>query len=61
MFFDPQPSPLQQAFLAVGIDLREYQQSIPENFKARSQHTALLYWAFKRMHGLPSVQNYIAC
>jgi DNA-directed RNA polymerase specialized sigma24 family protein len=61
MFFDPQPSPLQQAFLAVGIDLREYQQSVPENFKARSQHTALLYWAFKRMHGLPSVQNYIAC
>jgi len=61
MCFDPQPSSLQQAFLAVGIDLREYQQCIPENFKARSQHTALLYWAFKRMHGLPSVQNYIAC
>lgn len=61
MCFEEQPSALQQAFLAVGIDLREYQLVVPGSFKARSQHTALLYWAYKRMTKLPAVQEYIAC
>ncbi len=61
MCFEEQVSPLQQAFLALGIDLRDYQQLIPDTFKARSQHTALLYWAYKRMAKLSSVQGYIAC
>jgi DNA-directed RNA polymerase specialized sigma24 family protein len=61
MCFEEQPSSLQEAFLAVGVDLQKYQQALAGTFKARSQHTALLYWAYKRMTNLPAVQEYIAC
>jgi DNA-directed RNA polymerase specialized sigma24 family protein len=61
MCFEERPSQLQKAFLAAGINLQEYQQVLPGTSKARSQHTALLYWAYKRMTKLPAVQEYIAC
>ena len=59
MCFEARPTALQQAFLAVDVDLREYQQDVSTTFKARSQHTALLYWAYKRINVLPAVHEYL--
>lgn len=47
MHFDRHPTPLQQAFLDAGIDLREYQQALPLSPLERSRHTALVSCAYK--------------
>ncbi len=60
MSFEEQPTPLQKAFLQVGIRLEEYQQPIPDDFKTRSKYTALLYYAYKRVAQLVRIQEYTA-
>lgn len=60
MCFDTQPTPLQKAFLEVGIQLQQYRQPIPTNDRERSRHLSLLSCAYKRIAHLPSVQRYIA-
>lgn len=60
MSFDSQPTPLQKAFLTVGISLQEYQQLPSENSVKRARHSALLSLAYKRIARLPiidAVQN----
>jgi DNA-directed RNA polymerase specialized sigma24 family protein len=59
MSFDTHPTPLQAAFLKVGIELRQYQQPLPTDLKERSRHVSLLTHAYKRIARLPCVQRYI--
>lgn len=49
MSFNRKPTPLQGAFLTVGIDLQDYQQSLPESPVERARHAALLSLAYKRI------------
>jgi DNA-directed RNA polymerase specialized sigma24 family protein len=49
MDFNRKPTALQMAFSAVGIDLQEYQQPLPQDPIERSRHTSLLYLAYKRL------------
>ncbi len=49
MCFDIQPTPLQKAFLAEGIDLEEYQQHLSGDPVQRSRHAALVSLAYKRI------------
>jgi RNA polymerase sigma factor (sigma-70 family) len=49
MQFEEEPSALQKAFLAQGIDLRTYQQSLPDDPVARARYAALVYVAYKRV------------
>ncbi|MBV9228252.1 MAG: hypothetical protein JOZ18_02975 [Chloroflexi bacterium] len=58
MSFDEQPTPLQKAFLQVGIRLEEYQQPLPEDLKERSKYAALLYHAYKRVAKLARIREY---
>ena len=60
MYFDKQPTPLQQAFLEAGILLDQYRQPLPTDIRERNQHTSLLSHATKRIAQLPCVQEYIA-
>ena len=60
MRFETQPTPLQTAFLEVGIDLRKYQKSLPADPKERSRQLSLVTYAYKRIASLPCVQQYIA-
>lgn len=56
---DEERTPLQEAFLAVGIDLHEYQQLLPESPRERYRQSSLLCYAYKRVGHLPRVQEYI--
>lgn len=47
--FSTQPTPLQEAFLSVGIDLQEYEQLLPENPVERARHASLVSLAYKRV------------
>jgi len=58
MSFEEQPTPLQKAFLQVGIRLEEYQQPLPNDLKERSKYAALLYHAYKRVAQLAHIQEY---
>jgi DNA-directed RNA polymerase specialized sigma24 family protein len=58
MSFDAEPTKLQEAFLKVGIQLRDYQNCVPHQPRDRRNHAALLYYAYKRIAQLPSVQEY---
>jgi DNA-directed RNA polymerase specialized sigma24 family protein len=49
MSFNEQLTPLQAAFLKVGIDIEEYQQPLPVCPKERARHAALLSIAYKRI------------
>ena len=49
MFFDKQPTPLQQAFRNVGIQLQNYQGSLPINSVERTRYASLLSLAYKRV------------
>ena len=49
MQFEEEPSALQKAFLAQGIDLRAYQRPLPDDPVARDRHAALVYVAYKRV------------
>jgi hypothetical protein len=60
MYFDAPPTPLQRAFLAVGIQLRQFRRPLPANRRERDRHAALLSYAYKRIAHLPCVQEYIA-
>lgn len=59
MSFFGQPTALQQAFLAAGIDLERYIRPLPNNRRERSQHMSLLNYALRRVARLPCVQEYI--
>ncbi len=61
MHFDEEPTPLQKAFLGVGIHLQEYQQPLPEDPKARGRFAALVYYAYKRIAKNLAVQLYVTC
>jgi len=58
MSFDEQPTPLQRAFLQVGIHLEDYQQPLPDSLKERSKNAALLYHAYKRVAQLARIREY---
>lgn len=60
MHFGKQPTPLQKAFLEVGIDLRQYQRPLPADPQERGRHLSLLTHAYRRIASLPRVQQYIA-
>jgi DNA-directed RNA polymerase specialized sigma24 family protein len=60
MCFETQSTPLQMAFIEVGIDLRDYQRPLPTDPKERSRHISLVTYAYKRIAGLKAVQQYIA-
>ncbi len=59
MYFDAQPTPLQESFLDVGIELQQYQNPLPTNPRERSRHISLLSQAYKRVSHLPSLQEHI--
>lgn len=59
MSFHGQPTALQQAFLAVGIDLERYLRPLPNDRRERNQHMSLLNYALRRVAHLPCVQEYI--
>jgi DNA-directed RNA polymerase specialized sigma24 family protein len=61
MAFDAEPTPLQQAFLDVGIRLQEYQQPLSANHAERARHSALLYQAYKRISHLSELNNEECC
>ena len=60
MYFDEEPTPLQRAFLQVGICLQDYQQSTPDDSIEAGRVASILYQAYKRVANLESVQQYIA-
>ena len=51
-------TPLQQAFLAIGIQLQDYRQPLPDDPIERSRHASLLSIARKRVATLPCLQQY---
>ena len=59
MHFAGEPTPLQEAFLAVGIHLQEYQRPLPEDLKDRGRFAALVYCAYKRIAKNLAVQLYV--
>jgi DNA-directed RNA polymerase specialized sigma24 family protein len=58
-FDEEEPTQLQKAFLEVGIQLQDYQNLLPTHPQKRRNHTSLLYYAYKRIAQLPSVQEYV--
>lgn len=48
-FDDDEYTPLQRAFLLVGIRLQDYQDLLPEDRAAKSRHASLLTVAYKRL------------
>ncbi len=52
MAFETEPTPLQAAFLQIGIDFRAYKRELPTDRKQRSQHVSLLSQAYKRLEKL---------
>lgn len=48
MDFDAQPTPLQKAFLEVGIRLQDYQQPLSKDTVGRSRHASNASLAYKR-------------
>jgi DNA-directed RNA polymerase specialized sigma24 family protein len=53
MYFDEVPTSLQESFLDVGIELRDYRQPLPENQRERGRYIALCSQAYKRIAHLP--------
>lgn len=49
MHFDTELTALQKAFLAEGIDLKEYQRPLPSNLSERANQSSLLSLAYKRV------------
>jgi DNA-directed RNA polymerase specialized sigma24 family protein len=49
MEFDVQPSPLQAAFLEVGIQLREYENLLPHDSVMRSRHSSLVSLGYRKL------------
>ena len=59
MSFGPQPTPLQEAFLEVGVDLQQYQRPLPDDPVEYGRHTALLNCAYRRIARLSRIQEYV--
>jgi hypothetical protein len=49
MEFDVHPSPLQAAFLEVGIQLREYENLLPHDSVMRSRHSSLVSLGYRKL------------
>jgi hypothetical protein len=49
MHFNDRPTPMQDAFLKVGIQLKDYQRPLPKNPRERSSHMALLHLACEQL------------
>ena len=49
MDFDIQPSPLQAAFLEVGIQLRDYENLLPKDPTMRSRHASLVSLGYRKL------------
>ena len=49
-------TPLEQAFLAVGIHLLDYRGPLPDDAAARSRHSASLSYAYRRLREETSVE-----
>lgn len=49
MDFGPRPTPLQAAFLKVGIQLRAYENLLPHNSILRSRHSSLVSLGYKKL------------
>jgi len=59
MHFDlAQPTPLQRAFLGVGIQLQDFQLPLPEDLVERARHATNLSLAYKRITNLFYLQQY---
>jgi len=52
MCFERELTPLQKAFMAVGIDFREFRQALPSDPANRSRHGALKSLAYKQISTL---------
>ncbi len=52
MDFEREPTPLQAAFLEVGIQLREYENLLPEDPTLRSRHSSLVSLGYKKLAAL---------
>ncbi len=59
MSFERQPTPLQKAFLKVGIQLQDYQNQLPTTPEERNRYTSLLAHAYKRVAVLACAQRYV--
>src|SRR5258706_8642375 len=57
-FDDAEPTPLQRAFLEVGIRLKDYQGLIPDEPRARSRYASLLSVAYKRLARVIGLKQY---
>ncbi len=57
MCFENEPTPLQAAFLAVGIDLQVYQLPLASDPGARARHGSLLSLAYKHVARLRETQE----
>jgi DNA-directed RNA polymerase specialized sigma24 family protein len=60
MDFDGDPTPLQEAFLRVGVQLQDYQLALPEDPVELSRHRSLVSIAYKRVANLTCVKQYIS-
>lgn len=58
--FDKQPTPLQNAFLAIGIDLQEYQLRLSDDSIERSRYNSLVSLAYRRISQLNLAQELIS-
>ena len=59
MSFGPEPTPLQEAFLEVGVNLQQYQRPLPDDPVEYRRHTAILNCAYRRIIRLPRIQEYV--
>ena len=59
MSFGPQPTPLQEAFLEVGVDLQQYQRPLPDEPVEYRRHTAILNCAYRRIIRLSRILEYV--
>ena len=60
LYFDTTPTLLQQAFLRVDVQLKDYQNFCPKNEVECRQFASLASQAYKRLAQLPSVKRYVS-
>jgi len=58
--FDDRPSPVQRAFLKVGIQLKDYRSECPHSAIELSRHRALLNIAYKRVSRLTNMKKEVS-
>lgn len=58
MSFEQSPTPLQRAFLKVGIQLQDYRNLLPATPEERNRYTSLLAHAYRRISALENMKNY---